>query len=133
MWLSWWKGPILGVVAFIVVVAAAAAAGCGDDEPAAVLEATEAPEPTPTATPQPTEAPTPTPLPTLAPIIPPPVQDEPGQACHPSYAGTCLDPNASDYDCLGGSGDGPLYTGPVQVVGPDVFGLDADNDGLGCE
>lgn len=53
--------------------------------------------------------------------------------CHPSYAGACLDPNASDYDCEGGSGNGPKYTGLVRVVGPDVFGLDADGDGYGCE
>jgi len=53
--------------------------------------------------------------------------------CHPSYVGACLDPNASDYDCLGGSGNGPKYTGRVRVVGPDVFRLDADHDGWGCE
>ncbi|MDZ4278130.1 MAG: hypothetical protein U1B78_03210 [Dehalococcoidia bacterium] len=63
----------------------------------------------------------------------PPAQQPPGQTCHPSYVGACLDPNASDYDCAGGSGNGPLYTGPVQVVGPDVFDLDSDNDGFGCE
>jgi hypothetical protein len=56
-----------------------------------------------------------------------------GACCHPSYQGACLDPSASDYDCLGGSGNGPLYRGPVTVVGPDVFDLDRDNDGLGCE
>lgn len=54
-------------------------------------------------------------------------------SCHPSYEGACLSPTASDYDCAGGSGNGPLYTGFVYVVGPDVFGLDADNDGYGCE
>jgi PASTA domain-containing protein len=53
--------------------------------------------------------------------------------CHQSYEGACLNPNASDYDCAGGSGNGPEYTGFVTVVGPDVFGLDADGDGLGCE
>jgi hypothetical protein len=53
--------------------------------------------------------------------------------CHPSYKGACLDPNASDYDCIGGSGNGPKYTGRVRVVGPDVFRLDADHDGWGCE
>lgn len=54
-------------------------------------------------------------------------------ACHPSYEGACLDPNAVDYDCRGGSGNGPLYTGRVRVVGPDVFRLDGDGDGIGCE
>ena len=53
--------------------------------------------------------------------------------CHPSYTGACLDPNASDYDCAGGSGDGPKYTGTVTVVGPDEYGLDSDGDGVGCE
>lgn len=52
--------------------------------------------------------------------------------CHPSYSG-CLNPNASDYDCAGGSGNGPYYTGRVRVLGPDVFGLDRDGDGIGCE
>lgn len=60
---------------------------------------------------------------------PPPPPPE----CHPSYTGACLNSSASDYDCAGGSGDGPLYTGTVRVVGPDEYGLDADGDGLGCE
>jgi FKBP-type peptidyl-prolyl cis-trans isomerase len=53
--------------------------------------------------------------------------------CDPNYEGACLDPNAYDYDCAGGSGDGPEYTGPVTVVGDDHYGLDADGDGYGCE
>lgn len=54
--------------------------------------------------------------------------------CDPNYKGACLDPKASDYDCAGGSGDGPRYVhGPVQVVGTDHFGLDSDGDGVGCE
>jgi hypothetical protein len=57
-----------------------------------------------------------------------------GGSCSTNYSGACLDPNASDYDCEGGSGDGPLYVrGPVNVVGTDVFGLDRDGDGVGCE
>lgn len=55
------------------------------------------------------------------------------QNCHPSYSGACLKPDASDYDCAGGSGNGPYYTGKVRVIGPDVFGLDRDKDGWGCE
>jgi hypothetical protein len=54
------------------------------------------------------------------------------QSCHPSYD-PCLDPNSSDYDCDGGSGDGPDYTGPVTVKGDDPYGLDSDGDGYGCE
>jgi hypothetical protein len=58
--------------------------------------------------------------------------EPPGAGCHPSYSG-CLDANASDYDCAGGSGNGPRYTGRVRVIGPDVFRLDDDKDGWGCE
>lgn len=58
---------------------------------------------------------------------------EPEANCHPSYEGACLDPNASDYDCAGGEGNGPEYTGTVTVVGPDEFELDSDGDGYGCE
>jgi resuscitation-promoting factor RpfB len=51
--------------------------------------------------------------------------------CTPGYT-PCLPP-ASDYDCAGGSGDGPAYTGFVRVTGSDPYGLDSDNDGYGCE
>ena len=72
--------------------------------------------------------------PTVKPPLPPtPPLTPPTKQCHPSYTGACLDPAASDYDCAGGSGNGPLYTGKVQVVGPDVFRLDSDGDGYGCE
>jgi hypothetical protein len=57
----------------------------------------------------------------------------PGSDCDPNYEGACLDPRASDYDCEGGSGDGPEYTGTVTVVGDDPFGLDRDGDGIACE
>jgi hypothetical protein len=53
--------------------------------------------------------------------------------CDPNYSGACLNPHASDYDCEGGSGNGPYYTGEVSVVGEDHYGLDADGDGVGCE
>jgi hypothetical protein len=56
----------------------------------------------------------------------------PEENCHPSYD-PCLDPNASDYDCDGGSGDGPEYTGPVTVKGDDPYDLDSDGDGYACE
>lgn len=44
----------------------------------------------------------------------------------------CLPP-MSDYDCSGGSGDGPGYTGPVRVTGSDPYQLDNDGDGFACE
>jgi len=64
---------------------------------------------------------------------PPPPAKPVANNCHPSYEGACLDPNSSDYDCEGGSGNGPDYTGTVRVVGYDEYGLDADGDGYGCE
>jgi hypothetical protein len=51
--------------------------------------------------------------------------------CTPGYS-PCLPP-ASDYDCLGGSGDGPKYTGPVRVTGSDQYRLDGNRNGKGCE
>lgn len=54
-----------------------------------------------------------------------------GKHCTRGYI-PCLHP-ASDYDCAGGSGNGPRYTGQVRVTGSDPYGLDSDNDGLGCE
>lgn len=56
----------------------------------------------------------------------------PTSNCHPNYSG-CLKMNAGDYDCAGGSGNGPNYTGTVRVYGADPFGLDRDGDGWGCE
>ncbi|WP_250008046.1 hypothetical protein [Actinoplanes sp. M2I2] len=53
--------------------------------------------------------------------------------CDANYTGGCV-PIARDVDCSSGSGNGPAYvTGPVQVIGTDVYGLDRDNDGIGCE
>jgi hypothetical protein len=54
-------------------------------------------------------------------------------SCDPNYKGECLEPDAIDYDCAGGSGDGPEYAGFVEVVGDDPHGLDADGDGFACE
>ncbi|MCV7137135.1 hypothetical protein H7J06_29655 [Mycobacterium hodleri] len=53
--------------------------------------------------------------------------------CDPNYSGACV-PIASDVDCAGGSGNGPAYvSGPVTVVGKDIYGLDRDGNGTGCE
>lgn len=37
-------------------------------------------------------------------------EEELASECDPNYSG-CLNPNSPDYDCAGGSGDGPDYTG----------------------
>lgn len=61
------------------------------------------------------------------------VAAEPAGQCDPNYGGGCV-PIASDVDCEGGSGNGPAYVaGPVTVVGSDIYGLDRDNDGTGCD
>jgi lamin tail-like protein len=63
---------------------------------------------------------------------PPPPPPPP--RCDPNYKGACLDPEASDYDCTGGEGDGPEYVeGPIAIVGEDHFDLDGDGDGIACE
>jgi hypothetical protein len=52
--------------------------------------------------------------------------------CDPNYSG-CV-PIASDVDCAGGSGNGPAYvSGPVYVIGSDIYDLDRDGNGVGCE
>ena len=61
------------------------------------------------------------------------VPQTPPPECDPNYSGGCV-PIASDVDCSGGSGNGPAYVrGPVYVIGSDIYGLDRDNDGIGCE
>jgi hypothetical protein len=55
--------------------------------------------------------------------------------CDPNYSSPCV-PIASDVDCAGGSGNGPAYVqGPVTVAasGKDIYKLDNDGDGVGCE
>ena len=53
--------------------------------------------------------------------------------CNRNYT-PCVPDDPVDVDCAGGSGNGPSYvTGPVRVIGADVYGLDADGNGIGCE
>lgn len=74
----------------------------------------------------------PTAIPTSAPIQPTQIPQQ--SNCHPSYPSVCLATDKGDYDCAGGSGNGPNYVnGPIEVLQPDPFGLDGDNDGIGCE
>ena len=52
--------------------------------------------------------------------------------CDPNYSG-CV-PIASDVDCAGGPGNGPAYaTGPIRVIGTDIYKMDGDGDGIACE
>jgi hypothetical protein len=60
---------------------------------------------------------------------------KPPMPCTPGYW-PCLPPGPSDYDCYGGSGNGPAYTTPgvaYQVTGFDPYDLDRDGNGWGCE
>lgn len=57
--------------------------------------------------------------------------------CTSGYSPCLLYYGGADYDCYGGSGDGPHYTEPgvtYSISGSDPYGLDGnDNDGYGCE
>jgi hypothetical protein len=62
-----------------------------------------------------------------------PVPQQQGSECDPNYEGDCV-PIDSDVDCASGSGNGPSYVkGPVIVVGDDIYELDRDGNGTGCE
>ncbi|RXZ51646.1 G5 domain-containing protein [Agromyces binzhouensis] len=72
-------------------------------------------------------------------VPPPPPQPAPEpepaapSGCDPNYEWACV-PIASDVDCAGGSGNGPEYVwGPVHVIGSDIYDLDRDGDGVGCD
>jgi endonuclease YncB( thermonuclease family) len=53
--------------------------------------------------------------------------------CHASYTGGCVPAGVTDVDCAGGGGDGPFFvSGPIHVVGYDVYVLDVDGDGVAC-
>ncbi len=66
-------------------------------------------------------------------VIATPTQKPAMPQCDPNYSGACV-PIASDVDCAGGSGNGPAYIrGPVRVIGTDVYDLDRDGDGIGCD
>jgi len=73
--------------------------------------------------------------PAVAPEPPPPPEPEPekrDEKCDPNYD-PCVAID-SDVDCAGGRGNGPSYVqGPVHVIGRDVYGLDRDGDGIGCD
>lgn len=119
---GWFKehpvlSALLGIIIFGTIVNAFDSGDSGNYK-ANILNPTSTPAQILTATPTPT-----------ATIYKAPKTE---RQCHPSYSG-CLNPNASDYDCAGGSGNGPYYTGRVLVYGYDEFGLDRDGDGIGCE
>jgi hypothetical protein len=70
---------------------------------------------------------------TAIPWVPtaPSAGDATTSGCTPGYS-PCLPP-PGDYDCEGGGGNGPYFTGRVEVTGPDIYRLDADDNGIGCQ
>jgi len=56
--------------------------------------------------------------------------DEPVESaprCDPSYPDVCIPPYPPDLDC------DEIFYSNFRVTGSDPHGLDADNDGIGCE
>ncbi len=110
------------------------AVACGPDAPPGSPQTTDSIEP-----PAPRES-------VAAPPLPAPTADADTFIAHDplldsrSVSGNC-DPNYdpcvpkdSDVDCAGGRGNGPSYvTGPVRVTGVDIYDLDRDGDGIGCD
>jgi hypothetical protein len=152
------KRPVrtVGLIAasvFVLIVLIAAIAGNNDTPTAGpatdATTTTEPPAPTTTTTTETTTtvAPKPKPKPKIkpkpaapartttqapAPKPKPKPAPKPAANCDPNYSG-CV-PIASDVDCAGGSGNGPAYvSGPVRVVGSDIYDLDRDGDGVACE
>lgn len=132
---KWYKkpGPILGALA----IGASAFAFSGDSQPQTVplAETVSAPKVIPVSAPAAEAEQVISTIKRTGPaqeiyFAPKPVAQE--STCHSGYSG-CLNASASDYDCASGSGNGPYYTGAVQVYGSDPFDLDRDNDGWGCE
>jgi hypothetical protein len=63
-------------------------------------------------------------------------QPPPQPNCTSGYSPCLVYHGGADYDCSGGSGNGPYYTEPgvvYTVSGSDPYDLDADGDGSGCE
>src|SRR6266536_1860347 len=56
---------------------------------------------------------------TAAPATRPPATKPPASNCDPAYPDACLHDGIGDYDCAGGSGNGPNYVaGPIRVLAP---------------
>jgi hypothetical protein len=149
---AWFSGGrLLGVVAAASVLLLAlctigALAGTDEPDPGSLSGAdrastTPSPSPSPAAPRRPprTQA-TVDSSPTAEPAGPDPTTGQPARALGDCAAyldsdGWCVD-GLSDYDCEGGTGNGPGYApSGVELVDPgvDPFGLDRDGDGVGCD
>ena len=109
--------------------------------PTPTIEPTPTPEQSPSSEPSLTPTPIPTskssPSPVIKPISTPTTQSNSpstSSGCDPSYPDVYIPVGAADYDCAGGSGNGPNYIkGPLRVLPPDPYDLDRDGNGIGCE
>lgn len=122
------------VLVLVVGILVTLMGACGEEDEAGLDGDVAATADATTTTVAPTttsDTPPPTDPPTTTPPPPPPTTEASAEDCHPSYQ-PCV-PIASDVDCAGGSGNGPEYTGRVEVIGPDEYDLDRDGDGVGCE
>jgi hypothetical protein len=101
--------------------------------PATVAPTTAPPVTQPPVTQPPvTQPPVTQPPVTQPPMRLPSVTQPPASNCTPGYD-PCIPPGP-DVDCAGGTGNGPRYVqGPVRVTGPDIYGLDRDGNGIGCQ
>jgi len=163
-WTAWFTGPrmafsVTGVVLALVLGccgfgAVLNALDPGPETGAQTAQTAPAPETSPPSTverparpvtPRTSTKPTPaTPTPSTAPTSATAVARDapvtsaarPGDcAAYVDSGSWCVD-GIGDYDCEGGSGDGPNYAPRgVRLVDPkvDPFGLDHDGDGVGCE
>jgi hypothetical protein len=146
----WRRLGVVGwiAIAVVVLVVLVVLANIGGNQTNTAAQRTDAPATTAVTTvttPPPTTelattttaAPTtspPTTRPTPTTRKPPQTTRAPARNCDPAYPGRCLQDGIGDYDCAGGSGNGPNYVaGPLTVRSPDPFGLDSDHDGVGCE
>lgn len=70
-----------------------------------------------------------------APLVPPEPRPEPaiqsrpppGGNCDPRYSGACIPTYPPDLDCT------EIHARGFRVLGDDVHGSDADDDGIGCD